>query len=52
MEVAHKYGAMDVDFNPNKPFLLVTCGQDRLVKFWDSRKTSGPVKTLAGHTHW
>jgi len=48
----HKSGIRDVDFNPNKPFILVTCGDDRLIKFWDSRKLTQPVKNLAGHTHW
>lgn len=52
VDVAHKYAVLDVDYNPNKPFYLVTCGQDRLIKFWDSRKVNMPIKTLAGHTHW
>jgi WD40 repeat protein len=36
----------------NKPYYYVTCGEDRLIKFWDSRKLQAPVKHLAGHTHW
>lgn len=51
-ELAHRGVARDVDFNRSKPYALVTCGEDRLVKFWDSRKPSAPVKHLAGHTHW
>ncbi|GAB5035685.1 tssc1 [Nannochloropsis oceanica] len=52
-ELAHRHGARDVDFNRSKPYYFVTGGEDRLVKFWDSRKmTHGPVKQLAGHTHW
>jgi WD40 repeat protein len=46
----HKYGARDVDYNPNKPLCVVTCGDDRLVKFWDLRSASkGPVRILVGH---
>ncbi len=50
--MAHRGAARDVDFNRSKPYYLVTCGEDRLVKFWDARKPSAPVKHLAGHTHW
>lgn len=49
---AHKYGARDVDYNPNKPFYVVTSGEDRLVKFWDIRKPDRPMKVLLGHSHW
>lgn len=35
----HRYGITDLDYNPNKPNLLVTSGKDGLVKFWDLRKT-------------
>ncbi|RYG96766.1 hypothetical protein EON65_53895, partial [archaeon] len=36
----------DVDYNPNKPHTLVSCGEDRYIKFWDLRKLSTPT-----HTH-
>jgi WD40 repeat protein len=42
----------DVDYNPNKPMTLITAGQDRLVKVWDLRRMSRPVKIVCGHTHW
>lgn len=35
----HRYGITDLDYNPNKPNLLVTSGKDGLLKFWDLRKT-------------
>ncbi|VEU36063.1 unnamed protein product [Pseudo-nitzschia multistriata] len=35
----HRYGITDLDFNPNKPNLLVTSGRDGLLKFWDLRNT-------------
>ena len=33
----HRYGVTDVDYNPNKPHVLSSSGQDSLVKFWDLR---------------
>jgi len=41
-----------VDFNPNKPCMLISAGNDQKVKFWDTRELSRPVKVLAGHSHW
>lgn len=35
----HKFGVTDLDYNPNKPNMLSTCGQDGLIKFWDLRYT-------------
>lgn len=43
----------DVDYNPNRPWYLVTCGDDATTKFWDVRKGGdAPVKTLRSHKHW
>ena len=39
MKQCHKFGVTDLDFNPNKPGVLSTCGQDALIKFWDLRYT-------------
>ncbi len=41
----------DVDFNPNKPHQLATCGDDCRVRFWDLRAPAKPLKTLS-HSHW
>ena len=41
-----------VDYNPNKPLMLITGGNDRKVKFWDTRNMGKPLKVLAGHSHW
>jgi WD40 repeat protein len=49
---AHAGAIRDVEFNPNKPSVLVTCGDDRKVKFWDVRNLVTPVRTLAGHSHY
>lgn len=42
----------DIDYNPNKPDIVVTSGDDGRVKFWDLRHASRPIKTVRAHTHW
>eukprot|EP00455_Lapot_gusevi_P012482 TRINITY_DN1593_c0_g1_i2.p1 TRINITY_DN1593_c0_g1~~TRINITY_DN1593_c0_g1_i2.p1 ORF type:complete len:212 (+),score=45.27 TRINITY_DN1593_c0_g1_i2:55-690(+) len=49
---AHTQQLRDVDYNPNKPYHIVTGGHDRRIKFWDLRKPKLPLKILTGHTHW
>lgn len=49
---AHKGCIRDIDYNPNKPNVLVTAGDDCKVKFWDLRHSKAPLKTLCGHSHW
>ncbi|KAL3927495.1 MAG: hypothetical protein SGARI_005306, partial [Bacillariaceae sp.] len=36
----HRFGVTDLDYNPNKPYMLVTSGKDGLIKFWDLRKST------------
>jgi len=40
LKSCHRFGVTDVDYNPNKPYVLSSSGQDALVKFWDLRFTS------------
>lgn len=48
-----EHGAVrDVDCNPNKPYQLVSGGDDGKVRFWDYRAPSAPLKVLPGHAHW
>lgn len=42
----------DIDYNPNKPFTLLTAGDDRRINFWDMRKPEKPIVSLLGHSHW
>lgn len=49
---AHKQCVRDIDYNPNRPYYLVTGGDDGSIRFWDLRKSSEPLKTLSEHTHW
>ena len=46
---AHSQRVRDLDYNPNKPYYLVTCGDDCAVKFWDVRKASEQVVCSDGH---
>lgn len=54
----HRYGIRCLDYNPNRPKVFCTGGDDGLIKFWDLRKCGGdrtkskPLKILLGHTHW
>ena len=49
---AHRYGVMDLDYNPNKPYVLATAGQDGLLKFWDLRMDRPLLVARGGHRHW
>lgn len=49
---AHDDTIRDVDYNPNKPLMVITAGNDRKLKFWDIRNMKVPVRTLEGHSHW
>nr|XP_013002698.1 EARP-interacting protein isoform X1 [Cavia porcellus] len=52
IENAHGQLVRDLDFNPNKQYYLVSCGDDCKVKFWDTRNVTEPVRTLEEHSHW
>jgi EARP and GARP complex-interacting protein 1 len=51
---AHRGGGVtDLDYNPNKPYVLASAGRDGTAKFWDLRQASQPVMTArGGHSHW
>eukprot|EP00929_Paragymnodinium_shiwhaense_P091639 TRINITY_DN51543_c0_g1_i1.p1 TRINITY_DN51543_c0_g1~~TRINITY_DN51543_c0_g1_i1.p1 ORF type:complete len:381 (+),score=68.44 TRINITY_DN51543_c0_g1_i1:96-1238(+) len=52
-EGAHLFGARDVDYNPNVPYQVVTCGEDSTLRFWDLRQLGKCRKVLTGgHHHW
>jgi len=44
----HRYGITDLDYNPNKPNVLVTSGKDGLLKFWDLRNTASGYYDVDG----
>jgi len=41
-----------LSYNPNRPWVLATGGDDHRVKCWDLRRSAAPLKVLEGHTHW
>jgi EARP and GARP complex-interacting protein 1 len=47
----HSTQVFDVDFNPNNPYHLASCGRDYSIKFWDIRK-QGCLKTISEHNHY
>ena len=49
---AHRGNVRDVDYNSNKSNTIITGGDDRLIKIWDLRSTSEPLKVMSGHSHW
>jgi WD40 repeat protein len=49
---AHSHFVRDLDYNPNKLYLIATGGDDCSVKFWDTRKSEEPLKVVKGHSHW
>ncbi|CAF1021276.1 unnamed protein product [Adineta ricciae] len=49
---AHSPCVRDIDYNPNRQYHLMTCGDDCRVKFWDVRKTNECLKILTDHSHW
>lgn len=49
---AHPPYVRDVDYNPNRQYYLMSCGDDCRVKFWDVRKTNECLKILTDHSHW
>lgn len=52
IKTAHYQLVRDIDINGNQPYYFVSGGDDCKVKFWDSRNTAQPLKTLAQHSHW
>ncbi|RMX41659.1 hypothetical protein pdam_00008865 [Pocillopora damicornis] len=52
IESAHNQLVRDLDFNPNKQYILVSCGDDCKMRFWDTRNTTDPLMVLQDHSHW
>jgi len=52
IENAHEDLIRDIDYNPNKPYHIVTAGDDRRIHLWDMRNAKQPLKVLANHSHW
>jgi len=49
---AHLAPILSVDFNPNRPHVVCSVGEDRRVHIWDLRRPQHPIKTLMHQSHW
>lgn len=49
---AHEATIKDVDYNPNKPYHIVTGGDDRQIRIWDLRSPEAALLVLSSHSHW
>ncbi|KAI8327305.1 WD40-repeat-containing domain protein [Choanephora cucurbitarum] len=49
---AHQSTVRAVDINPNRPYHVVTGGDDALAHLWDVRQLDQPLMTMEGHSHW
>jgi len=52
IDQAHSIRIRDIDHNPNKPYNIVTAGDDCRVRFWDTRNVNVPLKEISDHSHW
>ena len=52
VEKAHTQKVRGVDYNPNKPYVALSCGDDYMLKFWDLRKPSAALHSIKAHAHW
>ena len=49
---AHQQNLRSIDYNPNKPHVLLTCGDDYAIRWWDLRKPQAPLLAQKAHSHW
>ncbi|KAJ3322938.1 Protein tssc1 [Boothiomyces sp. JEL0866] len=48
---AHELSVRNIDYNLNKPYHFATCGDDCMVRIWDSRNTIKSLLEISDHTH-
>lgn len=49
---SHQLPVTDLDFNVNKPHILISAGKDCAIKLWDTRTPNEPLKEISDHSHW
>jgi len=49
---AHSQRIRGIDYNPNRPHVALSCGDDYCMKYWDLRKASAPLMSQRAHSHW
>ena len=49
---AHSQRLRGLDYNPNKPYVVLSCGDDYAIRYWDLRKPAAPLLATKAHSHW
>ena len=49
---AHTQRVRSIDYNPNKPYVVLSCGDDYALRYWDLRKPSAALLQIKAHSHW
>jgi len=49
---AHSDAILELDYNPNKPYSLVSGSKDCTIRLWDVRKAEKCLKCVQEHSHW
>ena len=49
---AHSQRVRSLDYNPNKPYVLLSCGDDYAIRYWDLRKPANALLSVKAHSHW
>ena len=52
MSDAHTQRVRGLDYNPNKPYVVLSCGDDYAIRYWDLRKPDKPLLAVRAHSHW
>lgn len=52
VQAAHSQKVRGIDYNPNKPYVALSCGDDYYVRYWDLRKPDEPLLATKAHAHW
>ena len=49
---AHAQAVRSIDYNPNKPYAVLSAGDDYHLRVWDLRKPASPLLAQKAHSHW
>lgn len=52
VEGAHSQRVRCLDYNPNKPYVVLSCGDDYALRYWDLRRAATPLLATKAHSHW
>jgi len=48
----HELAVRTVDYNPNRPNVLATGGDDGFLRIWDTRQPKEALISVRHHKHW